>query len=246
MTVTNGHNGCDTRNDILRRDLVAVEIKPGSNGCAVLSGTLHDPYTGATVDLQRGAGTSSQVQIDHLVALSDAWQKGTQQWDVAKRRNFANDPINLQATTASINQQKSDSDAATWLPPNKSYRCTYVSRTVKSTYGLWVTQAEHDAIAAILTNCNSPASAPAPATPTTTGADAEPVGTPPVSVQPTIPVDTPESVPLPLPAPPTEVGAPVYYPDCKAAKGARAAPLYAGQPGYRRGLDRDDDGIACE
>ena len=105
MTVAGGHNGCDTRNDILRHNLVAVEIKPGSNGCAVLSGTLHDPYTDTTVDLQRGADTSLQVQIDH-VALSDAWQKGAQQWDAAKRRNFANDPINLQATTASINQQR--------------------------------------------------------------------------------------------------------------------------------------------
>jgi Excalibur calcium-binding domain len=132
------------------------------------------------------------------------------------------------------------------LPPNKSYRCTYVSRIVdvKSIYGLWVTQTEHDAIAAILTNCNSTASAPAPATPTTTGADTEPGGTPPVSVQPTIPVETPESVPPPAPA--TEVAASVYYPDCNAAKAAGAAPLYVGQPGDRPGLDRDGDGIACE
>ncbi|WP_201406455.1 HNH endonuclease family protein, partial [Mycobacterium intracellulare] len=77
------------------------------------------------------------VQIDHVVALSDAWQKGAQQWDAGQRRNFANDPINLQATIASVNEQKGDGDAATWLPPNKSYRCTYVSRIVdvKSTYG---------------------------------------------------------------------------------------------------------------
>ena len=248
VTVTDGHNGCDTRNDILRRDLVAVEIKPGSNGCAVLSGTLQDPYIGTSIDFQRGAGTSSQVQIDHLVALSDAWQKGAQQCDAVKRRNFANDPINLQATTASINQQKSDSDAATWLPPNKSYRCTYVSRmvNVKSTYGLWVTQAEHDAFAAILTNCNSPSSAPAPANPPTTGAGTEPVGTPPDSVQPTTPVYTPNSIPPPAAPPTTAVGASVYYPDCAAARRAGAAPLYAGQPGYRPGLDRDGDGIACE
>ena len=149
VTVAGGHNGCDTRNDILRRDLVAVELKPGSNGCAVLSGTLNRPYTGTTIAFQRGEGTSSEVQIDHLVALSDAWQKGAQQWDADKRRNFANDPINLQATKGSINQQKGDGDAATWLPPNKSYRCTYVARIVdvKAAYGLWVTQAEHDEIA---------------------------------------------------------------------------------------------------
>jgi Protein of unknown function (DUF1524)/Excalibur calcium-binding domain len=235
VTVADGHNGCDTRNDILRRDLVAVEIKPGSNGCAVLSGTFHDPYTDTTVEFQRGEGTSSKVQIDHVVALSDAWQKGAQQWDPAKLRNFANDPINLQATIGSLNQQKGDGDAATWLPPNKSYRCTYVSRIVdvKSAYGLWVTQAEHDAIARILSDCATAASASNPAeTPTTATVEAQPTY-------------TPAYVPPPA-EPQTEVGASVYYSNCKAARAAGVAPLYAGQPGYRSGLDRDSDGVACE
>lgn len=153
VTVADGHNGCDTRNDILRRDLVDIELKPGTNDCVVLSGTLNDPYTGTTIAFQRGRGTSRAVQIDHIVALSDAWQKGAQQWDETTRRNFANDPLNLQATAGAINEQKGDGDAATWLPPNKSYRCDYVSRIVdvKATYGLWVTQAEHDAITRILT-----------------------------------------------------------------------------------------------
>lgn len=155
VTVEFGHNGCDTRNDILRRDLVEVVSKPGSNGCAVLSGVLNDPFTGTVVDFVRGPGTSAEVQIDHVVALSDAWQKGAQQWDEFTRRNFANDPANLQATIGWVNQQKGDSDAATWLPPNGSYRCTYVTRIVdvKAAYGLWVTQAEHDAIARVLAGC---------------------------------------------------------------------------------------------
>lgn len=154
VTVADGHNGCDTRNDILRRDLVNVEIKPDTNGCVVQSGTLHDPYTGTTIEFRRGRGTSQKVQIDHVVALSDAWQKGAQGWDEATRRNFANDPANLQATDGPTNEQKGDGDAATWLPPNKSYRCTYVSRivAVKAEYGLWVTQAEHDAIARVLSS----------------------------------------------------------------------------------------------
>lgn len=154
VTVPDGHNGCDTRNDILRRDLLDVEIKPGTDGCVVASGTLHDPYTGTVIAFLRGRGTSQQVQIDHVVALSDAWQKGAQQWDEQTRRNFANDPANLQATQGAANEQKGDGDAATWLPPNKSYRCSYVSRivAVKAAYGLWVTQAEHDAIARILTD----------------------------------------------------------------------------------------------
>ena len=155
VAVDYGYNGCDTRNDILRRDLVDVVIKPGSNGCAVLSGVLEDPYTGTVVEFLRGPGTSAEVQIDHVVALSDAWQKGAQQWDEITRRNFANDPANLQATIGWVNQQKGDGDAATWLPPNKSYRCTFVTRIVdvKAAYGLWVTPAEHDAIARVLADC---------------------------------------------------------------------------------------------
>ena len=155
VTVADGHNGCDTRNDMLRRDLVDVVIKPGSNGCAVLSGTLNDPYTGTSFAFQRGPGSSAEVQIDHMVSLSDAWQTGAQQWDEFTRRNFANDPRNLQATLGWVNQQKGDGDAATWLPPNNAYRCTFVSRIVdvKAAYRLWVTPAERDAIARVLAGC---------------------------------------------------------------------------------------------
>ncbi|MCV7249831.1 DUF1524 domain-containing protein [Mycobacterium koreense] len=220
VTVAGGHNGCDTRNDVLRRDLTDTELKPGTNGCVVLRGILDDPYTGTVIDFQRGRGTSAHVQIDHVVALSDAWQKGAQQWDGDTRRNFANDPVNLQATSGPINEQKGDGDAATWLPPNKAYRCTYVSRivSVKADYGLWVTQAEHDAIARIF---------------------AEDCGQPPVVVAP-IPV------PLAPPLPPPVDGPAVYFPNCAAARAAGAAPLYAGSPGYRPELDGDRDGIACE
>lgn len=155
VTVEYGRNGCDTRNDILRRDLVDVVSKPGSNGCAVLSGVLNDPYTGTVVQFVRGPGTSAEVQIDHVVALSDAWQKGAQQWDELTRRNFGNDPLNLQTTIGWVNQQKGDGDAATWLPPNVSYRCAYVTRIVdiKAAYRLWVTPAEHEAIARVLSGC---------------------------------------------------------------------------------------------
>jgi hypothetical protein len=173
VNVEGGRNGCDTRNDILRRDLIDITLKPGSNGCTVLSGTLIDPYSGNTIPFTRGANTSAAVQIDHLVALSDAWQKGAQQLDQSTRQDFANDPRNLQATSGAMNKQKGDGDAATWLPPNKAYRCTFVSRQVevKAAYGLWVTQAEHDAIANLLIGCgatapasasDNPALAPAP------------------------------------------------------------------------------------
>lgn len=155
VTVADGRNGCDTRNDILRRDLFDIVLKPGSNGCAVLSGILNDPYTATTVEFQRGPATSALVQVDHIVALSDAWQKGAQQWDEWTRRNFANDPRNLQATLGWVNQEKGDGDAATWLPPNVAYRCTFVMRIidVKAAYGVWVTQAERDALTRVLSTC---------------------------------------------------------------------------------------------
>ena len=155
VTVEFGHNGCDTRNDILRRDLVDLEIKEGTHGCLVLSGTLHDPYSGETIDFVRGQSTSSQVQIDHVVALSDAWQKGAQQWDEEKRENFANDPRNLKAVKGSLNQQKGAGDAATWLPPQRGYRCEYGRKNIdtEAEYGVWVTEAEKEALKANLDRC---------------------------------------------------------------------------------------------
>lgn len=149
------HNGCDTRNDILNRDLTDKTYKPGTHDCVVASGTLQDPYTGKTINFTRGQKTSMAVQIDHLVALSDAWQKGAQQISAESRTELANDPLNLLAVDGPANQQKSDGDAATWLPANKAFRCEYVSRQVqvKAKYSLWVTQAEKAAITNQLGQC---------------------------------------------------------------------------------------------
>lgn len=154
VSVPGGHNGCDTRNDILKRDLQTVSFRAHSD-CVVGSGILHDVYTGKTIEFHRGAGSSAAVQIDHLVALSDAWQTGAQQLSRQDRTRLANDPLNLQAVDGPTNQAKGDGDAATWLPPNKIYRCTYVTRQVevKARYHLWVTPAERDAIAHVLASC---------------------------------------------------------------------------------------------
>jgi len=150
-------NGCDTRNDVLRRDLTGNVLKRGTHGCVVLSGTLHDPYTATSIEFVRGENTSTMVQIDHVVALSDAWQKGAQQLSAETRRALANDSLNLLAVDGPTNQRKSDGDAATWLPPNKAYRCPYVARqvAVKAKYSLWVTSAERDALGRILATCPS-------------------------------------------------------------------------------------------
>lgn len=148
-------NGCDTRNDVLRRDLVARTTKPGTHGCVVLTGTLLDPYTGERIAFVRGQGTSQAVQIDHVVALADAWQKGAQGWDDRTRERFANDPLNLLAVDGPTNASKGMGDAATWLPPARASRCAYVARqvAVKRSYGLWVTRAERDAMRRVLAAC---------------------------------------------------------------------------------------------
>lgn len=150
-----GHNGCDTRNDILKRDLQEITFKPGTRDCVVLTGVLYGPYTGKRIDFVRGQGTSTAVQIDHVVALSDAWQKGAQQLSTDQRRELANDPLNLMAVDGRTNQQKGAGDTATWLPPNTDFRCSYVARQVlvKERYALWVTQAEREAMERILSSC---------------------------------------------------------------------------------------------
>lgn len=144
--------GCDTRNIILNRDLTNVEV---DQACNVTKGSLNDPYTGKTIRFIRGTNTSASVQIDHVVALSDAWQTGAQQLSRQTRIALANDPLELLAVDGAANQQKLDGDAATWLPPNKAFRCQYIARqiAVKLKYQLWITQAEHDAMTAVLDNC---------------------------------------------------------------------------------------------
>jgi len=148
-------NGCDTRNDILKRDLTNVLFRTGTRDCVVESGTLIDPYSGMTINFLKGNKTSMEVQIDHVVSLSNAWQTGAFKLTLAKRTEFANDPDNLLAVQGRLNSQKGDGDAATWLPPLKSYRCAYVSKqiSVKAKYGLWVTAPEKAAMKTILGKC---------------------------------------------------------------------------------------------
>ena len=209
-------NGCDTRNDILNRDLTAKQHK-NSRGCVVISGILNDPYTGKVINFMRGKDTSEQVQIDHVVALSDAWQSGAQEISAQERLQLANDPENLLAVDGPANQQKSDSDAATWLPANASFRCSYVARQirVKAKYHLWVKPAEKEAMINVLTPCAGAAAKPAP-----------------------VPqVDTP---PAQNPAPA------LAFQTCADARAAGYRNMHRGAPGYSDHLDRDGDGIACE
>ncbi len=148
-------NGCDTRNDILKRDLTAITYKPKTRECVVLTGVLLDKYSGETINFVRGNISSMEVQIDHVVALSNAWQTGAFKLTKLERTALANDPLNLFAVKGRLNSQKSDGDAATWLPPLKSFRCAYVAQqiAVKAKYSLWVTAPEKSAMIGILAKC---------------------------------------------------------------------------------------------
>lgn len=218
-----GHNGCDTRDDILRRDLRQIVL--GSDHCTVESGVLTDPYTGRSIRFTRGEVTSEAVQIDHVASLGDDWQTGAQQLSPVRRAALANDPLNLIATDGPTNEQKGDSDAASWLPPNKPFRCAYVARqiAVKLEYGLWVTQAESAAMARVLSGC------PGQNLPTERGSRPQA-----------------RTVPGPTRAAPRPSARSAYYPNCDAVRAAGKAPLQRGQPGYRPEMDGDGDGLACE
>ena len=148
-------NGCDTRNDILKRDMTSVVYKAKTRNCVVLSGTLIDRYSGETINFVRGEVSSIEVQIDHVVALSNSWQTGAFKLSIAQRTALANDPLNLFAVKGRLNLQKSDGDAATWVPPMKSFRCAYVAQqiAVKAKYSLWVVAPEKAAMLAILSQC---------------------------------------------------------------------------------------------
>jgi len=148
-------NGCDTRNDILKRDMTSIIYKVKTRDCVVVSGTLVDRYSGETINFVRGNVSSMELQIDHVVALSNAWQTGAFQLTLAQRTALANDPLNLFAVKGKLNLQKSDGDAATWLPPMKSFRCAYVAQqiAVKAKYSLWVVPPEKAAMVAILAKC---------------------------------------------------------------------------------------------
>jgi Protein of unknown function (DUF1524)/Excalibur calcium-binding domain len=225
-------DGCETRERMLDRDLTA---KAYLDGCRIESGRLNDPYTAARITYVRGG--ASEVDIDHVVALSDAWQKGAQQWSYPRRVTFANDPLNLLSVDASANRQKSDGDAATWLPANKRFRCGYVSRqvAVKTKYEGWVTQAEHDAIARVLATCP--------------GQELPKSGRVRVRVVPTqtAPVPDPTATPEPTKAKGGS-GEMQYFENCDAVRAAGRAPLVRGDGIYEQNMhmDRHGDGAACE
>lgn len=229
-------NGCDTRNDMLRRDLRPFTLQSGTRGCVVLAGVLADPYTRTRIDFVRGQSYS--VDIDHVVALGNAWASGAWKLDIKSRAAFANDPLNLLAVDAGTNRSKGDANAASWLPPNKAYRCAYVARqiAVKAKYRLAVTPAEKAQMGRQLAMCpRHPATRDANRAPTRVDQNISDPGDPPRAAAAAAPGKAPRSA-----------GGTVHYENCDAARAAGAAPVFRGDPGYGAHLDRDGDGDACE
>jgi excalibur calcium-binding domain-containing protein/uncharacterized protein DUF1524 len=218
-------NGCDERNDILTRDLGDRT----EENCRVLTGTLTDPYTARGISYVYGDG--SLIDIDHVVALGNAWVSGASRWPIRRRAALATDPLNLLAVDASANRQKGDGDAATWLPSNKAYRCSYVARqiAVKAKFGLSVTAAEDTAITRVLSTCPG-----------------QPV--PPDSGAPPFVSNNITEPPTATTSPRTAAGGGTgtWYANCDAVRAAGAAPIHRGDPGYSTSLDGDADGSACE
>jgi hypothetical protein len=144
-------DGCTARDDVLKRDL--TDLKTGDrNTCIVFSGTLQDPYTGQTLPYSRYS--SSQIEIDHVVALGAAWRSGVRDWDSVPRVRFANDTANLMAVHKPANQDKSSKTPDRWRPRQADW-CAYALRWigVKSIYGLTVIAAERSALTDMLAAC---------------------------------------------------------------------------------------------
>ncbi|MGO2845558.1 MAG: GmrSD restriction endonuclease domain-containing protein [Brevibacterium aurantiacum] len=251
------HNGCDTRNDVLRRDLNDITLKAGTKGCAVIAGDLDDRYKGETYAFDRDP---NNIDIDHIVARSNAWQTGAAKFDEDTLKEFGNDPLNLLAVSSSLNRQKGDGDAATWLPPAKSYRCEYVSRqiAIKHKYDLWVVAAEKSAMKRILGACDDqPAFTKNVAWPDPGEGDnaktAEDTsmkkksssGSESSSGSKSSSGSTSDSGQKSTSSGSGSSGS-VYYKNCTAVRDAGAAPVRRGDPGYASHLDRDGDGIGCE
>lgn len=153
VDVALGHNGCDTRNDVLRRDLVDVELRPGTHDCVVISGELADPFTGQQITFTKAK--AYEVGVDHVIPLARAWDLGAASWPLERRRVFANDPRNLLAVSGSANSSKSDRGPGEWLPLSAGFRCRYVARylEVAIAYALPITRADHSAVIALEERC---------------------------------------------------------------------------------------------
>lgn len=219
-------DGCSTRDRVLIEESSSLaQVDPF--GCRVIAGDWLSPFDGRIWD------DPAELQIDHLVALKEAWESGAWSWSEGQRRAFANDrddPRPLNAVTGSVNQSKSDSDPANWLPPLVSARCAFIADwiAVKARWQLTMDSTERNFLQSYLTdNCIDLRIAPWTTVPVSTNVN-------------------PTAMPATTAQPDNGSSNSVYYANCTEARAAGAAPILVGEPGYRSELDRDKDGVACE
>jgi len=140
-------DGCDTRAEVLIRDSRSLaEVQPG---CSVARGDWLSIYDGySTPD-------PGELDIDHVVALAEAWRSGADGWPNERRLAFAQDEDNLIAVTAATNRSKSDRDPAVWQPPNRDSWCAFAQRwtSAKVRWGLTADPAEVNAVRVMLGTC---------------------------------------------------------------------------------------------
>lgn len=228
-------NGCDTRNDILARDIKGASI---DKKCLVQTGSFNDPYTAKVINFDRSKGGGGGIDIDHIIPLSLAWKTGASDWDASKRLLFANDPLNLMASDSSENRKKGDKDASAYLPPNAGSHCEYVARqvTVRAKYGTWITPAEKKAVYTVLQTCPDQPLA------SVSGVDV------PVSSPVAPPAETPvEAPPAPVtPEVPASGGNDPQFSSCTKAKAEGFGPYTKADAEYGWYKDGDNDGTVCE
>jgi len=229
-------NGCDARQDALAAWSVVPATVNRSGTCKVVVGSWVSPYD------QMASNNPSDFDVDHLVPLENAFRSGGWAWSTERRRAFANNPGELVVASASSNRSKGSDPPNEWRPAFRDSWCAYADGwvKVKSAWGLTVTTSERDALGQMLDTCGIAG----PVWPLGGNAFTTPEGKAPSG-------SASGSAPTPAPVAPTTPVAPapggsVYYANCTAARAAGAAPIYAGQPGYRTALDGDKDGVACE
>lgn len=212
-------NGCDARQDALIRSSLEPAVVDRSRGCSTVTGVWISPYDSFA---SRAPG---DFDVDHLVPLANAFEAGGWAWDAGRRRQFANDQVGLVVVSASSNRSKGADTPDQWRPSNRASWCAFADTwvRVKEKWGLTVTTRERDALGQMLDTCG-----------------------PDGPVWPTAAAIPPPLPPLPPLPPPAGGDGGVWYANCTAARAAGAAPIRAGQPGYRAALDRDGDGVACE
>jgi hypothetical protein len=236
---------CTVREAALMRDGSNVTYNPSN--CAIESGTWTLPYTGSTVTLTK-TQISSQIQIDHVVPLGEAWASGASAWTSTQRRDYAFDPLVVLSASSKANEEKSDDDVAQWTPPLASADCGYAIRWVdiKSKYQLSVDQAEHDKLASMLAGCAAGADANGgngnlgAATPAGSGTGSDSTRTTAAAANPA-PVAQPAA-----PATQAAANSGVCPANCTEAKKEGMTNIHRGDRCYQKKLDRDNDGVACE